>query len=50
MRFSMIKGNLNLIIPLDHGQLIEFAEASKRGPMATMEYLRRRETLLLQEV
>ena len=45
---SMAKTNLNLIIPLDHDQLGELAKASRKGSMATMEYLRRRETLLLQ--
>jgi hypothetical protein len=45
---SVAKGNLNLIIPLDHDQLGELVKASKDGSRATMEYLRRRETLLLQ--
>lgn len=38
----------NLIIPLAHEHLSELGKASRKGPQATMEYLRRRETLLLQ--
>ncbi len=45
---SIAKGNRSLIIPLDHEQIRELAKASRKGSMATMEYLRRRETLLLQ--
>jgi hypothetical protein len=42
------KGGQSLIIPLDHEHLGELAKASRNGPKASMEYLRRRETLLLQ--
>ena len=42
------KENRTLILPLDHEQLGELANASKDGSKATMEYLRRRETLLFQ--
>ena len=45
---SVARGNHNLILPLNHAQLRELGKASKDGSQATMEYLRRRETLLLQ--
>lgn len=45
---SVARNGQNLIIPLDHKHLGELGKASRKGPQATMEYLRRRETLLLQ--
>ncbi|UCE59063.1 MAG: hypothetical protein JSU63_16660 [Phycisphaerales bacterium] len=37
-----------LLLPLDHHDLIQFIRASVGGPTRTMEFLRRKETLLLQ--
>ena len=45
---TIAKKGKGLIIPLDHGQVRELARASQHGSKATMEYLRRRETLLVQ--
>ncbi len=45
---AMARIGASLIIPLNHGQLCELGRASRDGPGASMEYLRRRETLLLQ--
>jgi hypothetical protein len=45
---GIAKDGRSLIIPLDHGGLKEFIRASKDGPEASMQYLRRQETLLLQ--
>ena len=45
---SVARDSRNLIIPLDHEQIGQLAKASRKGSMATMEYLRRQETLLLQ--
>lgn len=45
---GMARDGTSLIIPLDHHGVKELARASKDGPAASMEYLRRQETLLLQ--
>jgi len=45
---TMARDGEMLIIPLDHKGLTELGKASRRSPVASMEYLRRRETLLLQ--
>lgn len=45
---AMARRGERLIIPIAHDQFRELGKASKKGMTATMEYLRRQETLLLQ--
>lgn len=45
---SIASGNEFLLLPLDQHDLVQLVRASDEGPSKPMEFLRRKETLLLQ--